>query len=215
VKQEVAIMERKRILNISLWVVALFLINIIWANVAANEASQQLNDRGFEFQSERQVSLQAVFGSDAELPVTITTEFVHRDDPSRSANASWSLTDSSENVVMNWAGSTNEVVTMEAELPPGEYTLNTNIDDNIIAIQHLDVAPFTPIATLGHILLSLLLVALAFGETAIRTFIAKRIEQVEVNDNKPKEFRKTRIGMPEIDGHEADDDSPWRDPITL
>ena len=58
-------MERKRLLNISLWVVAFLLINIIWANVATNEASKQLNDRGFEFQSERDVSIQAVFGSDA------------------------------------------------------------------------------------------------------------------------------------------------------
>ena len=74
-------MERKRLLNISLWVIALLIINIIWANVATNEASKQLNDRGFEFQSERDVSIQAVFGSDADLPITITTEFVHRDDP--------------------------------------------------------------------------------------------------------------------------------------
>ena len=59
-------MERKQILNLSLWIVALLIINTIWANVAANEASQQLNDQGFEFQPERQVSLKAVFGSDAE-----------------------------------------------------------------------------------------------------------------------------------------------------
>ena len=84
-------MERKRMLNISLWVVAFLLINIIWANVATNEASKQLNDRGFEFQSERDVSIQAVFGSDADLPITMTTEFVHRDDPSREANVSLSL----------------------------------------------------------------------------------------------------------------------------
>ena len=43
-----------------MWVVALLIINIIWANVASNKASQQLNDRGFEFQEDRDVSLQAV-----------------------------------------------------------------------------------------------------------------------------------------------------------
>ena len=59
-------MERKQIVNITLWVVALLIINIIWANVASNEASQQLNDRGFEFQNDREVNLQAVFGSSAE-----------------------------------------------------------------------------------------------------------------------------------------------------
>lgn len=208
-------MERKRILNISLWVGALLLINIIWANVATNEASQQLNDRGFEFQSERQVSLQAVFGSDAELPITITTEFVHQDDPTRSANASWKLIDSSNNVVLDWTGLTNEIVTIETELPPGEYTLNTTVDENVIAIQNLDVVPFAPIAIHGHILLSLLLVVVAFGESATRAFIAKRLEENEVEENKPREFRKARVGMPEVDGHDENDDSPWREPIKL
>ena len=202
-------------LNILLWFLAFLIINIIWANVASNEASQQLNDRGFEFQSEREVSLQAVFGSNAELPITITTEFVHIDDPDRIANASWKLIDASNNVVLNWAGKTNEVVTLKAELPPGAYTLNTTVDENVIAIQHLDVAPFAPLAILGHVVLSVLLVALAFGESAVRVFIAKRIDQSEVNESKPKEFRKSRIGMPEVDGHDADTDSPWRDPITL
>ena len=209
------LMERKRLLNISLWVVAFLLINIIWANVATNEASKQLNDRGFEFQSERDVSIQAVFGSDADLPISMTTEFVHRDDPSREANVSWALLDASNNVVASWSGSTNEVVTIEKEVPPGEYTLNTTVEDNIIAIQTLDIAPFAPIATLGHILLSMLLVVVAFGETALRTFIAKKIEDSEIKDDKPREFRKSRIGMPEIDGHEEMEDSPWREPIVL
>ena len=170
-------MERKRIFNLAMWVVALLIINIIWANVASNEASQQLNDRGFEFQEDRDVSLQAVFGSDSELPVTITSEFVHRDDPSRQANVSWRLIDASGNVVLNWAGSTNEAASIDAELPPGEYTLNTTVEENIIAIQYLNVAPFAPIATVGHILLSFLLVAVAFGESIVRTFITNRMEQ--------------------------------------
>ena len=208
-------MERKRIFNLAMWVVALLIINIIWANVASNEASQQLNDRGFEFQDDRDVSLQAVFGSDSELPVTITSEFVHRDDPSRQANASWRLIDASGNVVLNWVGSTNEAVSIDAELPPGEYTLNTTVEENIIAIQYLNVAPFAPIATMGHILLSSLLVVLAFGESIVRTFITNRMEQSGGKENKPKEFRKARIGMPEVEGVSEADDSPWRDPITL
>ena len=126
-------MERKQIVNITLWIVALLIINIIWANVASNEASQQLNDRGFEFQDDREVNLQAVFGSSAELPVTITSEFVHQDDPSRQANVSWRLLDSSGNVVLNWAGSTNEVASLDAELPPGDYTLNTTDLDTYIS----------------------------------------------------------------------------------
>ena len=208
-------MERKRILNLAMWVVALLIINIIWSNVASNKASQQLNDQGFEFQEDRDVSLQAVFGSDSELPVTITSEFVHRDDPSRQANVSWRLIDASGNVVLNWVGSTNEAVSIDAELPPGEYTLNTTVEENIIAIQYLNVAPFAPIATMGHILLSSLLIVLAFGESIIRTFITNRMEQSGGKENKPKEFRKARIGMPEVEGVSEADDSPWRDPITL
>ena len=208
-------MERKRILNLAMWVVALLIINIIWSNVASNKASQQLNDQGFEFQEDRDVSLQAVFGSDSELPVTITSEFVHRDDPSRQANVSWRLIDASGNVVLNWVGSTNEAVSIDAELPPGEYTLNTTVEENIIAIQYLNVAPFAPIATTGHILLSSLLVVLAFGESIVRTSITNRMEQSGGKENKPKEFRKARIGMPEVEGVSEADDSPWRDPITL
>ena len=208
-------MERKRIFNLAMWVVALLIINIIWSNVASNKASQQLNDQGFEFQEDRDVSLQAVFGSDSELPVTITSEFVHRDDPSRQANVSWKLIDASGNVVLNWVGSTNEAVSIDAELPPGEYTLNTTVEENIIAIQYLNVAPFAPIATMGHILLSSLLVVLAFGESIVRTFITNRMEQSGGKENKPKEFRKARIGMPEVEGVSEADDSPWRDPITL
>ena len=206
-------MERKKMLNILLWFLAFLIINIIWANVASNEASQQLNDRGFEFQSEREVSLQAVFGSNAELPITITTEFVHIDDPDRIANASWKLIDASNNVVLNWAGTTNEVVTLKAELPPGAYSLNTTVDENVIAIQHLDVAPFAPLAILGHVVLSVLLVALLWRISS--SFHCKAYRPSEVNESKPKEFRKSRIGMPEVDGHDADNDSPWRDPITL
>ena len=208
-------MERKRIFNLAMWIVALLIINIIWANVASNKASQQLNDRGFEFQEDRDVSLKAVFGSDSKLPVTITSEFVHRDDPSGQANVSWRLIDASGNVVLNWVGSTNEAASIDAELPPGEYTLNTTVEENIIAIQYLDVAPFAPIATVGHILLSSLLVVLAFGESIVRTFITNRMEQSGVKENKPKEFRKARIGMPEVEGVNDADESPWRDPITL
>jgi len=208
-------MERKRMFNLVMWVVALLIINIIWANVASNEATQQLNDRGFEFQEDRDVSLQAVFGSDSELPVTITSEFVHRDDPSLQANVSWRLIDDSGNVVLNWVGSTNDVASIDAELPPGEYTLNTTVEENIIAIQYLNVAPFAPIASMGHILLSSLLVVLAFGESTVRALVAKRLEQSDAKENKPKEFKKARIGMPEVEGVNEADDSPWRDPITL
>ena len=208
-------MERKRIFNFAMWVLALLIINIIWSNVASNKASQQLNDQGFEFQEDRDVSLQAVFGSDSELPVTITSEFVHRDDPSRQANVSWRLIDASGNVVLNWVGSTNEAASINAELPPGEYTLNTTVEENVLAIQYLNVAPFAPIATMGHVLLSLLLVAVAFGESIVRTFITNRFEQSGGKENKPKEFRKARIGMPEVEGVSEADDSPWRDPITL
>ena len=63
--------------------------------------------------------------------------------------------------------------------------------------------------------LSSLLVVLAFGESIVRTFITNRMEQSGEKENKPKEFRKARIGMPEVEGVSEADDSPWRDPITL
>ena len=204
-------MEPRKIINYALWAAAFLIINIIWANVSNNVASQELNDADHEFQANREVSLQPVFGSEADLPIEFQSEFVHVDDASISEDVSWQLVDEEGKVVLSWSGQTNEFVSIEADLPPGEYTLETTIGENILATQTLDVAPFAPIAIWGHLILSILLVVVAFGEIGIRKFVTKYNEKTVVKEDKPREFRRTRIGMPEAD--EAND-SPWRDPIT-
>jgi len=204
-------MEARKIINYAMWAAAFLIINIIWANVSNNVASQELNDADHEFQANREVSLQQVFGREADLPIEFQSEFVHVDDASISEDVSWQLVDEEGNVVLSWSGQTNEFVSIEADLPPGEYTLETTIGENILATQTLDVAPFAPIAIWGHLILSILLVVVAFGEIGIRKFVTKYNEKTVVKEDKPREFRRTRIGMPEAD--EAND-SPWRDPIT-
>ena len=204
-------MEPRKIINYAMWAAAFLIINIIWANVSNNVASQELNDADHEFQANREVSLQPVFGSEADLPIEFQSEFVHVDDASISEDVSWQLVDQKGNVVLSWSGQTNEFVSIEADLPPGEYTLETTIGENILATQTLDVATFAPIAIWGHLILSILLVVVAFGEIGIRKFVTKYNEKTVVKEDKPREFRRTRIGMPEAD--EAND-SPWRDPIT-
>ena len=204
-------MEPRKIINYAMWAAAFLIINIIWANVSNNVASQELNDADHEFHANREVSLQPVFGSEADLPIEFQSEFVHVDDASISEDVSWQLVDQKGNVVLSWSGQTNEFVSIEADLPPGEYTLETTIGENILATQTLDVAPFAPIAIWGHLILSILLVVVAFGEIGIRKFVTKYNEKTVVKEDKPREFRRTRIGMPEAD--EAND-SPWRDPIT-
>ena len=204
-------MEARKIINYGMWVFALLIINIIWANVSNNVASQELNDIDHEFQANRVVSLQPVFGSGADLPIEIQSKFVHVDNASRIEDVSWQLVDEDGTVVLSWSGQTNEFVSLDAELPPGEYTLKTTIGENILATQTLDVAPFAPIAIWGHLILSILLVAVAFGEVGIRKVVLKYNEKTVVEEDKPREFRKTRVGMPEAD--EAND-SPWRDPIS-
>jgi hypothetical protein len=204
-------MEPRKIINYAMWAAAFLIINIIWVNVSNNVASQELNDADHEFQANREVSLQPVFGSEADLPIEFQSEFVHVDDASISEDVSWQLVDQKGNVVLSWSGQTNEFVSIEADLPPGEYTLETTIGENILATQTLDVAPFAPIAIWGHLILSILLVVVAFGEIGIRKFVTKYNEKTVVKEDKPREFRRTRIGMPEAD--EAND-SPWRDPIT-
>ena len=204
-------MEARKIINYAMWAAAFLIINIIWANVSNNVASQELNDADHEFQANREVSLQPVFGSEADLPIEFQSEFVHVDDASKSEDVSWQLVDEDGKVVLSWSGQTNEFVSIEADLPPGEYTLETTIGENILATQTLDVAPFAPIAIWGHLILSVLLVVVAFGEIGIRKFVIKYNEKTVVKEDKPREFRRTRIGMPEAD--EAND-SPWRDPIT-
>ena len=204
-------METRKIINYGMWVFALLIINIIWANVSNNVASQELNDIDYEFQANREVLLQLVFGSEADLPVEIQSEFVHADNASKIEAVSWKLIDEDGTVVLSWSGQTNEFVSIEADLPPGDYRLETTIGENILATQTLDVAPFAPIAIWGHLILSILLVAVAFGEVGIRKFVSKYNEKTVVKEDKPREFRKTRVGMPEAD--EAND-SPWRDPIS-
>ena len=204
-------MEPRKIINYGMWAVAFLIINIIWANVSNNVASQELNDADHEFQPNREVLLQPVFGSEADLPVEIQSEFVHADDSSKIEPVSWKLVDEDGTVVLSWSGQTNEFVSIEADLPPGDYRLETTIGENILATQTLDVAPFAPIAIWGHLILSILLVAVAFGEVGIRKFVSKYNEKTVVKEDKPREFRKTRVGMPEAD--EAND-SPWRDPIS-
>ena len=206
-------MEARKIINYGMWAFAFLIINIIWANVSNNVASQELNDADHEFQANREVSLQPVFGSEADLPIEIQSEFVHVDDASRIEDVSWKLVDANGKTVLSWSGQTNEFASVEAELPPGEYTLETTIGENILATQTLDVAPFAPIAIWGHLILSVLLVAVAFGEIGVRKIVSKfsNEKSTETKDDKPREFRRTRVGMPEAD--EAND-SPWRDPIT-
>lgn len=204
-------MEPRKIINYGMWAVAFLIINIIWANVANNVASQELNDADHEFQPNREVLLQPVFGSEADLPVKIQSEFAHADNASKIEAVSWKLVDEDGTVVLSWSGQTNEFVSIEADLAPGDYRLETTIGENIIATQTLDVAPFAPVAIWGHIILSVLLVGVAFGEVGIRKLVTKYNEKTPVKEDKPREFRKPRVGMPEAD--EAND-SPWRDPIT-
>lgn len=204
-------MEARKIINYGLWFFAFLIINLIWANVSNNVASQELNDVDHEFQANREVLLQPVFGSEADLPIEIQSNFVHVDNASKIEDVSWQLVDEDGKVVLSWSGQTNEFVSLEADLPPGDYRLETTIGENILATQTLDVAPFAPIAIWGHLILSILLVAVAFGEVGVRKFVSKYNEKTVVKEDKPREFRKTRVGMPEAD--EAND-SPWRDPIT-
>ncbi|MCH1442630.1 MAG: hypothetical protein L7U53_02040 [Candidatus Poseidoniaceae archaeon] len=204
-------MEARKIINYGMWVFAFLIINIIWASVANNVASQELNDIDHEFQANREVLLQPVFGSKADLPIEIQSNFVHVDNASKIEDVSWQLVDENGKVVLSWSGQTNEFVSLEADLAPGEYRLETTIGENILATQTLDVAPFAPIAIWGHLILSILLVTVAFGEVGVRKFVSKYNEKTVVKEDKPREFRKTRIGMPEAD--EAND-SPWRDPIS-
>ena len=89
-------METRKIINYGMWVFALLIINIIWANVSNNVASQELNDIDYEFQANREVLLQPVFGSEADLPVEIQSEFVHADNASKIEAVSWKLIDEDE-----------------------------------------------------------------------------------------------------------------------
>ena len=94
-------MERKQVVNLVLWPVALLVLNSLWMSVAGGVAPYEINDKSHAIET-RTVELESVFGQSKAMPAEFDVEFagVSVDD----GHVSWAIRDSSNVVVAQWSG---------------------------------------------------------------------------------------------------------------
>ena len=129
---------------------------------------------------------------------------------------SWTIRDAANNVIAQWTGLLSEgPPNWSGALEPGTYTVETTVDEGIVAEQVLQIQPFESYRLEGHIILSFSLFLIAFGEVFIRqkaeAFMAKRVKSNPSRVEKSP-FKPLRTGMPD-DDISMDEDGPWRSPI--
>ena len=206
-------MERKQVINLVLWPVALLVLNSLWMSVAGGVAPYEINDKSHAIET-RTVELESVFGQSKAMPAEFDVEFagVSVDD----GHVSWAIRDSSNVVVAQWSGMLSDgPPDWSGALEPGTYTVETVVDEGIIAEQVLYIQPFESYRLEGHILLSACLFIVAFGEVFIRqkaeAYGSKRAASRPAQPEKSP-FKPLKSGMPEED-LALDEEGPWRSPI--
>ena len=206
-------MERKQVVNLVLWPVALLVLNSLWMSVAGGVAPYEINDKSHAIET-RTVELESVFGQSKAMPAEFDVEFagVSVDD----GHVSWVIRDSSNVVVAQWSGMLSDgPPDWSGALEPGTYTVETVVDEGIIAEQVLYIQPFESYRLEGHILLSTCLFIVAFGEVFIRqkaeAYLSKRAASRPAQPEKSP-FKPLKSGMPEED-LALDEEGPWRSPI--
>lgn len=201
---------RRPLQNTLLWVVAVVLINVLWLNVAGQSAPNEVNSNE-QFQTVREVEISPVFGSSSSIPATFTTSF--KSTTVDQANVSFSIKKDNTTEVYSWSGLlTDDVPLWDGELEPGTYTVETLVEEGVLVEQRLDLQPFAAIQTMGHIVLTLLLVALAWGEQGVRAWYARRTP-AEAPTKAKAPFKSTSLSNEEDPLIWDESDSPWRDPI--
>ena len=199
-------------LNPLLWVSALVLINVLWANVAHQEAPNEVNSAG-NFATYREVTVAPVLGSEEAIPASFTTIFSSTS--LDQANVSYALKLDNSTVITSWSGMlTDAPPKWSGELEPGIYTVVTEVEEGVEAEQTLTLTPFAPIQSLGHLSLSVLLVVTAVVEQFIRNTITKRKgNKPAVNTTTTTAPFKPLSHGPEHDEPWEEGASPWRDPL--
>jgi hypothetical protein len=199
-------------LNPLLWVSALVLINVLWANVAQQEAPNEVNSAG-NFATYREVTVAPVLGSEEAIPASFTTLFSSTS--LDQANVSYALKLDNSTVITSWSGMlTDAPPRWSGELEPGIYTVVTEVEEGVEVEQTLTLTPFAPLQVLGHLSLSVLLVVTAVVEQFIRNTITKRKgNKPAVNTTTTTAPFKPLSHGPEHDEPWEEGASPWRDPL--
>lgn len=195
-----------------LWVVAVVLINAIWINVAGQSAPNEINAEG-KFQPHREVNISPVLGSSASIPATLETTFSST--ALDQANLSVAIKKDNVTTVYSWSGQlTDEAPVWSGELEPGKYVIETTVEEGVMVAQQLELQPFAPIQNAGHIVLTLLLIALAWGEQGVRALLARRKpDKKEAETTEKTPFKASTFGQEEDPLAWSDEDSPWREPL--
>ena len=173
-----------------LWVVALVIVNALWLNVVDQSAPNEINAEN-QFQTHREIDISSVFGNDDPIPAELTTRFSSTS--LDNANLSVAIKKDNLTVVASWSGDlTSEDVVWSGALEPGEYTIETLVEEGVLVEQNLDLQPFASVQPHGHVVLTLLLVALAWGEQGVRALLAKRSPRSTTTES--RRYRSNPLG---------------------
>ena len=176
--------------NPVLWVLALVLINVLWSNVAHQEAPNEINAFN-NFEPVRELTVTSVFGSAEPLPASLKATF--SSSSLDEGNISFSLLLDNQTTVFSWSGLlSDEPPSWKGELEPGTYTVLTEVDEGIEVDQVLVLQPFATIQLQGHAVLSTLLEKILFdlpdagGQETItvdRDFVRDRLSKIAEDED--------------------------------
>lgn len=197
--------------TVLLWTVAVLLINALWLNVAGQSAPNEINAED-KFQTYREVDISPVFGSSAPIPASF--EAVFSSNSLDEANVSYSIKLENETLIHAWTGQlTDQVPVWTGELEPGTYTVETIIEDGVQVQQQLDLTPLAAVQTLGHVVLSALLILLAWGEQGVRFLLSRRATSKPTIPTEKSPFKPVGYAEDEDALGWEEADSPWREPL--
>ena len=159
------------------------------------------------------MNISPVFGSDAPIPATLESTFTSTSVDQ--ANLSIAIKKDNVTVVYSWSGQLSDTVpAWSGELEPGTYTVETIVEEGVLVTQQLELQPFAPIQTAGHVVLTLLLIAVAWGEQGVRALLARwKPVQTMTKKTEKTPFKAAKFSQEEDQSAWNENDSPWREPL--
>lgn len=197
--------------TVLLWAAAVVLINVLWLNVAGQSAPNEINAED-QFQTHREVNISPVFGSSSPMPASFETVFSSTS--LDEGNVSYAIKLNNETTVHAWSGLLSEEAPVwTGELDPGTYTIETIVDEGIVVEQQLELKPLASVQTIGHVVLTALLVLLAWGEQGVRALLARRAASQPTQQKEKAPFKPASYSHEENSLAWDASDSPWREPL--
>ena len=129
-------------------------------------------------------------------------------------NVSYAIKLDNETTVHAWSGLlSDEAPVWTGELDPGTYTIETIVDEGIVVEQQLELKPLAAVQTVGHVVLTALLVLLAWGEQGVRALLARRAASQPTQQKEKAPFKPAGYSQEENPLSWDASDSPWREPL--